>query len=419
MTTLKPKQSLVAEHNFFYGHAVVAASFAIMVVIWAAYYSFGVFFKPMVNEFGWTSAATSAAFSLSAIISGLVAITMGKLTDKFGPRFVMRICAALLAIGFLLMSKVAMIWQLYLVYGLIIGIGMGGSFVPLMSTVVKWFSKRRSMMAGIVAAGVSIGALIGPPTVHRLIITYGWRISYVILGTTVFIIVIIVTQFIRKDPIELGQLADGVDKIGEQPGANPSSRGLSFREAIFSGQFWVVFFMFFCLGFCTFAIIVHVAPHAIELRIPAVVAAAILATIGGLGMIGRVVMGRAADIFGSKRAFMIGFILMSAALLGLMPVKMVWLVFVLAGLFGFANGTCVASQSPLVALLFGLSSHGVILGFLSFGFTSGGAFGPWLSGIIFDIAGSYRLAFLMCAAVSLIGLFLTSFLKTKRVEQDY
>jgi MFS family permease len=116
MTTLEPKKFMIAEHKFFYGHVIVAASFAIMVVIWAAYYSFGVFFKPMVNEFGWTSAATSAAFSLSAIISGLVAITMGKLTDKFGPRFVMRICAALLAIGFLLMSKVAMIWQLYLVH---------------------------------------------------------------------------------------------------------------------------------------------------------------------------------------------------------------------------------------------------------------------------------------------------------------
>jgi MFS family permease len=409
---------MIDEHKYFYGHVIVAASFVIMVVIWAAYYSFGVFFKPMVNEFGWTSAAISAAFSLSAIISGLVAITMGKLTDKFGPRFVMRICAALLAIGFLLMSKVAMIWQLYLVYGLIIGIGMGGSFVPLMSTVVRWFSKRRSMMAGIVAAGVSIGALIGPPTAHRLIITYGWRISYVILGTTVFITVIIATQFIKKDPIEIGKLADGVARISEQSGASTSSKGLSFREAIYTRQFWVVFFMFFCLGFCTFAIIVHVAPHAIELRIPAVVAAAILATIGGLGMIGRVVMGRAADIFGSKRAFIIGFMLMSAALLGLIPVKMVWLVFVLAGLFGFANGTCVASQSPLVALLFGLSSHGVILGFLSFGFTSGGAFGPWLSGIIFDIAGSYQLAFLMCAAVSLTGLVLTLFLKPKKITLD-
>jgi MFS family permease len=132
-------------------------------------------------------------------------------------------------------------------------------------------------------------------------------------------------------------------------------------------------------------------------------------------MIGRVVMGRAADIIGSKRAFIIGFLLMSAALLGLMPARMMWIIFVLAGFFGFANGTCVASQSPLVALLFGLSSHGAILGLLSFGFTSGGAFGPWLSGIIFDLAGSYRLAFLMCTGVSLAGLVLTLFLKPKKV----
>ena len=404
------------ENKFFYGHVIVAASFVIMVVIWAAYYSFGIFFKPLINEFGWTRAATSGAFSLSAIISGMVAITMGKLTDNFGPRVVMRICATLLAFGFLLMSKVTMNWHLYLVYGLIVGIGMGGSFVPLMSTVVKWFFRRRSMMTGIVAAGISIGALVGPPIAHRLIINYGWRISYLILGATVFITVTLITQFIRKDPIEVGQYADGVVKIGEQSGEDTSPSGLSFKEAIVTRQFWVVFFMFFCLGFCTFAIIVHLAPHAIELKIPPVVAANILATVGGLGMIGRVVMGRVADIIGSKRAFIIGFILMSAAILCLMPAKMVWIIFILAGLFGFATGTCVASQSPLVALLFGLSSHGVILGFLSFGFTSGGAFGPWLSGLIFDIAGNYGLAFLMCTAVSLTGLVLTVFLKPKKIN---
>jgi MFS family permease len=107
--------------------------------------------------------------------------------------------------------------------------------------------------------------------------------------------------------------------------------------------------------------------------------------------------------------------LMLSALFGLVPFKMVWILFVLAGVFGFANGSCVSSQSPLVALLFGLSSHGVILGFLSFGFTTGGAFGPWLAGYIFDATGSYRLAFLMCAGVSLTGLILTMFLKPKKV----
>jgi MFS family permease len=347
-----------------------------------------------------------------------MSIAMGKLTDRFGPRIVMTICAILLFLGFWLMSKIVMIWQIYVFYGLILGIGMGGSFVPLMSTVVRWFFLRRSMMTGIVAAGISIGILIGPPIAHRLITKYGWRTSYVILGATVFVIVILIAQLLKRDPAEVEQRAYGEVNISEQNSTLPQNNILSFKEAIFTRQFWVVFSMFFCLGFNTFAIIVHMTPHAIEIGISASVAANILATVGGLGMISRIIMGRVADIIGSKQAFVIGFILMGSALFFLIPSKMVWTLFVLAGVFGFANGTCVASQSPLVALLFGLSSHGVILGFLSFGFTSGGALGPWLSGFVFDIAGNYRVAFLMCTAVSLIGLFLTLFLKTKIAEQE-
>jgi MFS family permease len=415
MPNQKAKSTPASDHRFFYGHVVVAASFAILVVIWAAYYSFGVFFKPLINEFGWTRATTSGAYSLSSIVMGLLAIAMGKLTDRFGPRIVMTICAILLFLGFWLMSKIVTTWQLYVFYGLIIGIGMGGSFVPLMSTVVRWFFKRRSMMTGIVAAGISIGTLIGPPTTHRLITNYGWRISYAILGVTVFAAVILIAQLLKRDPAEVGQLAYGEINISEKNSSKPLDNVLSFKEAIHTRQFWVVFFMFFCLGFMTFAIIVHLAPHAIELGISAAVAANILATIGGLNMIGRIIMGRVADIIGSKQAFVIGFILMAIALFFLVPSKMMWIIFVLAGLFGFANGTCVASQSPLVALLFGLSSHGVILGFLAFGFTTGGAFGPWLAGLIFDITNSYQFAFLMCAGVSLVGLFLTAFLKPKRI----
>ena len=88
---------------------------------------------------------------------------MGRLTDKFGPRMVMTICAVLLCLGFVLMSRVQEIWQFYLFYGVVVGIGMGGSFVPLMSTVVRWFVQKRNMMTGVIAAGIGIGTLIGPP----------------------------------------------------------------------------------------------------------------------------------------------------------------------------------------------------------------------------------------------------------------
>lgn len=418
MTTQEAKSTPVSENRVFYGYIVVAASFLIMVIIWAAYYSFGVFFKPLVNEFGWSRASTSGAFSVASVAMGLLAIAMGKLTDKFGPRIVMSICSAIMGLGFFLMSKLETVWQLYVFYGLILGIGMGGSFVPLMSTVVKWFSEKRSLMTGIVAAGISIGAFVGPPLANRFIINYGWRTSYIIWAATVFLAVLIVAQFIRRDPAQVHQLAYGETKReGQITGPHPTL-AMSFREAMSTGRFWMVFLMFFCLGFCTFAVMVHIAPHAIDLGVSSAVAARILAAVGLLSMISRVVMGRVADIIGSKLAFVIGFILMAGALFLLMPSKIVMVLFILAGLFGFANGTCVASQSPLVALLFGLNSHGVILGFLSCGFTTGGAFGPWLAGYIFDVTQSYQFAFLMCTAVSLTGLVLTVFLKTEKVEQD-
>lgn len=411
MPEVEPKSSPVTDNKIYYGYFVVAASFVIMVVIWAAYYSFGVFFKPLINEFGWSRASTSGAFSVASVVMGLLAIAMGKLTDKFGPRIVMSVCSVIIGLGFYLMSTIETVWQFYVFYGLILGIGMGGSFVPLMSTVVKWFSEKRSLMTGIVAAGISIGAFVGPPLANRFIINYGWRTSYTIWAATVFLAVLIVAQFIRRDPAQVNQRAYGETIRADRQTEPLVPRAMSFREARNTGRFWMVFLMFFSLGFCTFAVMVHMAPHATELGFSPAVAARILASVGFLSMIGRVVMGRVADIIGSKLAFVAGFILMAGALFFLMPAKIVWLLFILAGLFGFANGTCVASQSPLVALLFGLNSHGVILGFLSFGFTIGGAFGPWLTGYIFDVTQSYQFAFLMCTSVSLTGLVLTVFLK--------
>ena len=127
--------------KIFYGYIVVAASFLIYMVMWGTYYTFGIFFKPFLVEFGWTRAMTSGAYSLSLILHGLLGIVAGKLTDRFGPRVVVTACGLLLGSGYLLMSQVSAIWQLYLFYGVIIGIGISGGFIPLVSTVARWFVK--------------------------------------------------------------------------------------------------------------------------------------------------------------------------------------------------------------------------------------------------------------------------------------
>lgn len=403
------------ERAFFYGYIIVTASVIITAVMWAVYYAFGVFFRPVLDEFGWSSAVTSGAFSLSAVTNGCFVVAMGGLTDKVGPRVVMTVCGLTLGLGYMLMSQISSIWHFYLFYGVIIGAGMSGSFIPLMSTVVRWFVEKRGLMSGVVAASIGLGALIGPKAASRLISAYGWRFSYVILGGAVLTIVILAAQFIKRDPSQVGQVAYGADRESKPP-LDEKADGVTAKEALSTGQFWVLFSTGFCYGYCIFVIVVHLAPHAIELGVTAADAANILAAFGGSSIPGKIFFGRIGDIIGNRCTMLLAFILMSVALSGLAMAEGAWALYGAAALFGFSYGGCTVSHSPLVAILFGLKSHGVIFGFYSIGVTIGGAIGPFLTGHLFDVTGGYRSAFLVCSAVSFVGIMLTVTLKQRRVN---
>jgi MFS family permease len=403
-------QSPGTRPRFLYGYIVVGATLLLMLVMYGVYNSFGVFFEPVLTEFGWTRAITSGGFSLSWIVHGLLGVIMGRLTDRFGPRLVLTICGFLLGLGYLLMSQISAVWQIYLFYGVIIGAGMGGSWVPIVSTVARWFVKRRSMMTGIVMAGVSIGTLITPPVASRLISAYDWRISFIIAGSVVLVVVVLVAQFLRRDPTQVGQRPYGENEVEKQEPVL-ETYSLSLREAVHTKQFWLTSGIFFGIGFCVYTMMAHIVLHATDLGFSSITAANILATIGGLSIVGRVVLGSVADRIGNRQVFIIGFILMSASLLWLVPVKEVWGLYLSAVIFGFAFG-CATSESPLVAELFGLSSHGLILGVINcIGFTFGAAVGPLIAGYIFDMTNTYQLAFIVCAAVGIAGLILTVLLK--------
>jgi MFS family permease len=413
VTRQKINPPLESGSGFFYGYFVVGASLLIMATMWGVYYAFGVFFKPVLNEFGWTKAMTSGAFSLASMMNGLLAVAVGGLTDKFGPRLVMTVCGLFLGLGFMLMSQISNVFHLYLFYGIFVGAGMSGSFIPLTSTVARWFFKRRGLMTGIVAAGSGIGALIGPPVASRLIPIYGWRTSYVILGSITLLVVVLSAQFIKRDPTQVGQIPYGKNQR-EQVGLNLRAEGLSLKEAVSSTRFWIFFTTGFCYGYCVFAIMVHITPHAIESGISAVRAANILAAIGCLSIVGKVLLGRVGDIVGNRRTLILGFILMSLALIGLVPAPIAWMLFLIAGLFGFAFGGIAVSHSPLVAELFGLRSHGVIFGVFGMSVGWGGAMGPLLTGYLFDVTNSYQMAFLLCAVISLAGILFAALLRTEK-----
>jgi MFS family permease len=392
-----------------YGYSVVGAASVIMVLIFAVHYAFGIFFKPVLTEFGWTRAMTAGAFSLVWISQGFVSILMGGLNDRVGPRIVLTVCGALIGTGFLLMSRIGALWQLYLFYGVIVGAGLGGTFVPLTSTTARWFVARRGLMTGIVTAGVGVGAFIGPPIANWLISTYEWRRSYSILGAVVLTGVLVGAQFLRRDPADVGRTPYAA---GGDPGAaiRRVATGLLLHEAMRSRMFWIVFAAFFCYGFSLQAIMLHLAPHATDLGIRASTAAGILAAIGGASIVGKIVLGIIADRVGNKHVYIGSFVLMITALVWLLVIRDAWALYAFALLFGFAYGGLATAHSPLVAWLFGMKQHGLIFGVSFNGWTIGCAAGPIVAGYVFDVTHSYQTAFAICAVMAAVGLALTTLL---------
>ena len=194
------------------------------------------------------------------------------------------------------------------------------------------------------------------------------------------------------------------------------TEGLSFNEAVRTGKFWLFFAALLCFGFSLYALMVHIVPHAIDLGISDSSAANILAMIGGLGILGMIVLGFVADKIGNRWVFIIGFVLMAAALFGLIPATQERTLYLLVVIFGFGHGGFASSESPLAARLFGLRSHGSILGTAVLGFSIGGAIGPVLTGYIFDVTGSYQTSFLVCGIVAIIGIIVSALLRPAKTQ---
>ena len=400
--------------RIFYGFIVAIAAFFVLFSAYGVRFAYGVFFKPMAGELGINAATTSAAYSISFFMEGVFSLISGGLADRFGPRIVLSLSSILVAAGYCLMPLVQSPWQLYLIYGIILGIGMGAMFVPLVSMTARWFNARRNLMTGLVSSGAGAGMLIVPSSTAYLIDRYGWRTSFLIIGIAVPVVIFIAAQFMRRDPESTGTVPYG--ESGKTVADGSTANGHSLHEALRSRQFWVVFIMVFWFSMFSMAYNVHIVPDAINSGMSPTSAAHILALTGALMLAGRIVLGTIADRTGNKPIFIFCFMISTCALLLISFMQAHWVFFVLAVMIGFSQGGVGSSQSPLIASLFGLRSHGLIFGFLGFGSTFGAAVGPLLTGFLFDLTGSYDWALLMCAAASLISLVFAFFIESGEAD---
>lgn len=397
--------------KLFYGYIVTGAGFLIWMVGWGTFTpAFSVFLKPLVTEFGWSRAEASLAYSLSFIVFATLGIMIGWLTDKFGPRRVVVLFGSFLGICYLLMSRINALWQFQFNFAVIGGIGASSLNIPVMVTISRWFIKRRGLMIGIVQAGNGVGGFIFPLISGWLIINYGWRSAYVILGFITLAGMITGGSLLRRDPKEMNDFPDG--ERSWQPtekrdiNSNLKEVNIPFRKAFFTKQFWMIAGLYFSFGFCRTTFLAHIAAHVQDLGFSLSNGANILACTTGASMFGRVGMGRIADKIGNRKAFMISFVITAVSLFIGLIAKKLWMLYLFSILFGFGWGNQAVLRVSLTSEVFGLTSLGLIMGILVFSESGAATFGSFFAGYIFDTFHTYNPVFLMGIGISIIGIIL-------------
>ncbi len=397
--------------KYFYGYHIVAASFVIQAVCIGPLFTYGVFFKQFQAELGWSRTIISGASSLAFFIMGAGGILAGRLNDRIGPRIIMVVSGTSLGLGYLLMAHMQAPWQLYFLYGIMVGIGFSTHDVITLSTVARWFVKRRGMMSGIVKVGTGAGQLVVPLIAAALIAAYGWRHAYTIIGATALVILVAAALVLLRDPQAKGQLPDGNSTAAGRSMLAAAEHSVSLKKAVRTGPFWILCMAEFTIFFCLLTMIVHIVPHATDLGLPPGIAAGVLATIGGVSMLGRISMGTANDKIGGKRSLTICFIILLGGLFWLQIASSAWMLFLFAAVYGFSHGGFFTVMSLMVAELFGTASHGLLFGLVLFSGTLGGTIGPVLAGRMFDVTGSYQGVFWLLIGLALSGLVVITLLK--------
>lgn len=381
----------------FYGWTVVAASFLLDALAYGTKYSFGVFFKPIQQEFGWSRAAVSGAASIFWIGHGAFAILMGWAGDRFGPRKVLSLAILISGSALLLVGGIQNLWQLYLVYGVIFSFGVSAVWTVLTATVSRWFTGRRGLALGLIAAGTGTGTVFLPLLSLYLISAYGWRMAYGILGLGLLVLGLAAAQLLRRDPGEMGLKPYGWKPEASTAAAPAGESGIALLPALRRRSLWLLALMHLCTSVALQMVMTHLVNYATDVGIAAMLAASFVSFVAAASVAGRLAIGTASDRIGRRRAFAICTLANGLAILWLIGASSTWMFIAFAAFFGFFYGGWIPLFPALTGEIFGTSHLGAIYGVISLASGIGGVIGPALAGYLFDLSSSYSVAFFLGA----------------------
>jgi len=387
----------------FYGWWVVAAgTFLYFLGIGSVFYGFSAFFNPMINEFGWSRAVTSGAYSLSRLEGGIEGPVVGWLIDKFGARKLVFIGVTLTGIGFMAMASVSNLWSLYLIFGLLVSMGYNTGFYHATTTATaNWFFRKRSRALSFITVGGGLGGAVIVPFLALIITNSGWRTASIVMGVLMLALGLPAAYIVRSKPEDKGLLPDGDQPRQESP-ATPegaASSGVAdeidftVKEALRTRAFWI-FVGAMTLRACILSsLVVHQIPHLVDMGISYTAASACLGTMILISIPGRLVFGWLGDFVDKRLLLLAASLLQAVAIFVFIQASSLWMAYIFVVLFGIGYGGEIPLTLAFRGQLWGRKAFATLGGIAAAFYSVGTVAAPVLAGYLFDVSGSYSVAF--------------------------
>ena len=403
-----------AKRPFFYGYVIVALCFLNLVLVGGLMAGFSVFNVALLEAFRWSRATTAAIASVNGIAYTVLSPLVGWIYDRLGPRVVMPLGGLLIGIALVLSGGSTSLWQFYLWYGLLAGLGLVClDFVGTVALLSYWFRRRRATAIGFAAMGMGVGILL-VPGLQFLVTRYGWRSAMVLPGVAVLVSQVPLNALLqRRRPEDIGQLPDGAWFDAMAPNlapteAPPPSKPLAAAptarrdwtpaKALAAFPFWSMAMGHLTAGVGLSLVNTHAVAHLVHAGLDKLAAATVFGLVGMARIPGTALWGVASDRMGRDRAYGVATV-MALGGIGLLmaagPESPSWRLAAFAVLYGAGHSAANATFGATLTDIFWGRNVATIIGLLEVFYGIGVAFGPWFGGFAFDVTGSYQYAWML------------------------
>ncbi len=408
--------AMLARRDIHYGWVMVAVTFLTALVSAGAVGAPGVFIVPLQQEFGWSTAEISSALSIRFILFGLMAPFAAALMNRYGLRNVTLSALVTVVVALLVSLAMTEVWQLILLWGVVVGIGTGMTALVLGATVAaRWFGARRGLVVGILSASAATGQLVFLPLLAHITDVMGWRTALGLMCGMLGVVAFAVLMVMRDRPGDLGLRPFGDTGTQPLPAPAPNHAPImaaalgTLRDASKTRTFWILFATFFICGASTNGLVqVHLIPMCLDFGIPQMQAAGLLAAMGVFDFVGTIASGWLSDRYDNRYLLFWYYGLRGLSLLALPFTNFSFYGLSLFALFyGLDWIATVPPTVRLTASKFGPERAGLVFGWIFAGHQLGAATAAFGAGLSRTVLLSYLPAFFAAGALCIIAATLT------------